>query len=504
MAQSVLGLLLLTAAVLMGRFGLASRWLWLGLGWLAVLVWLIGWRMKGSERFRPAGWLLIGVCVVAVGWRAAVVLPRLHQDAALVMSEQRLVIDGLVVEPPRQTARSRQIIIETSGVAKDSNQPIARLIQVTLPLHTQVDYGDQLELQGVVQGLSETDPGYASYLSSKGVYGTMVWPNLSLMGSTPPSRLINWGWQSQRYLAEQVNRLLPQDEGAFLLGVVLGAKLPLSEKFDQSLRTTGTSHIVVASGYNISVVLAIVLSLMRKVSRLAVYGLAVLAVGGYVLLSGVDPSIVRAAIMGVLSLIALAAGRQKLASQLLFVSAAVMLAIQPSWLFQLGFQLSFMATLGLILLEPMISDMLRGWLPKSIEEVTASTLAAQFFVYPLIIASFGQASVVSLLTNILVLWLTPWLMVGGLVLVALSGIWLAGAYWLAMLVYPWLWYVKAIIELTGSWSWSSLGVEVEGAWLVTYYIGLGLVVLWHGRRRQLLPDKANADLAWSADWRAGG
>ena len=216
---------------------------------------------------------------------------------------------------------------------------------------------------------------------------------------------------------------LPERHAALLSGIVLGTKSSLDSQFFEALRKTSTLHVVVASGTNVSLLAGGIMAIFASIigRRKAIF-LTLSLVWLYVLLVGLQPPIIRAAIMGTIGFVALGLGRESSAIKALVMSAALMLLVWPQWLFDLGFQLSFLATLGVILLSPRIlrlvipisADGCQGRpISNGIREVVAISLGAQIAVAPLLYFNFGEVSLVGPVTNTLVLWTIPMIMLGG-------------------------------------------------------------------------------------------
>jgi len=216
-----------------------------------------------------------------------------------------------------------------------------------------------------------------------------------------------------------VQRSLPEPQASLLLGMMIGVKSSIPPDFYEALRVTGTIHVVVVSGYNITVLVSALAKVLGFLSLKIRFFLTTLAIIFYVLLVGGDPPVVRAAIMGVIALLATVLGRQKDALRALFLTAAVMLIIKPRWLGELSFQLSFLATLGLIIFCPILDRFLPGkGMPLRDELVT--TLSAQVLVWPLIAYAFAQVSLLSPLVNSVVSWVVPVSTILGLVATILA------------------------------------------------------------------------------------
>ncbi|MBI2590939.1 MAG: ComEC/Rec2 family competence protein [Candidatus Blackburnbacteria bacterium] len=229
-------------------------------------------------------------------------------------------------------------------------------------------------------------------------------------------------------IASFYNKVLPVKHAALLSGIVLGTKSSLDFSFFDALRNTGTLHVVVASGTNISLFAGSVLSILAGwLKRRWAIAVTVVLVWLYILVIGWQPPIVRAGAMASVAFLAQGTGREGSSIRALVLTAVLMLFVQPLWLFDLGFQLSFLATAGVILLGGRIVEKIgevrgiRG-LPKVIQSDLGTSLGAQIAVDPLIFWKFGSISWSAPLVNPLVLWTIPPIMAGGMVLGVIGGI----------------------------------------------------------------------------------
>jgi len=244
-------------------------------------------------------------------------------------------------------------------------------------------------------------------------------------------------------ISQTLRQSLPEPQASLLLGMVLGVKSGFPSDFYQALRVTGTLHVVVVSGYNITVLINALGRGLVFLPLKARFFVIVLGIFLFVSLVGPEAPVIRAAIMGTIALLATVLGRQRdalrafliagmimlignflveffpMLNQDVLLSAAVKSAFGKSWLFDLSFQLSFLATLGLIILFPIVDRILPGR-GAPLREDLATTLAAQIMVWPLIAYRFGQASLFSPLVNALVLWTVPIATVFGMVTTTLA------------------------------------------------------------------------------------
>ena len=259
--------------------------------------------------------------------------------------------------------------------------------------------------------------------------------------------------QTRGYLEERVGLLLPEPESGLLLGIVLGARKNLPEYFRQSLQDSGTVHLVVASGQNLVLLAGIVLeSLLLLFRRRVAVVMGLLVVWIYVLLVGAEAPVVRAGIMVGLAMAGQLGGRVYQPALGLFAAAGLMLLVSPLILFDVGFQLSFAATGGIIWFYPLLERCLKRLalnLPVVVKESLLTSISAQVLTTPIIALTFGRFSWTALPANLLVLPTIPLLMELGLLVITAAAVCLPLAQPAAWLVYPLLWWFVKVVEWLG-------------------------------------------------------
>ncbi|NIT03569.1 hypothetical protein GTO10_01355 [Candidatus Saccharibacteria bacterium] len=216
-----------------------------------------------------------------------------------------------------------------------------------------------------------------------------------------------------------VRESLPEPQASLLLGMVLGVKSGLPSGFYEVLRVTGTLHVVVVSGYNISVLINTLARVLIFIALQIRFLITAVFIFLFVLLVGPEAPVVRAAIMGSIALLGTLLGRQGDAFRAFIVAIGVMLLINPEWAAELSFQLSVLATLGLITIHPLLDRVVPGK-GALFREDFLTTLAAQVAVWPLIAYSFGQVSLLSPVVNTLILWIVPFITYFGLVTITVG------------------------------------------------------------------------------------
>ncbi|MFH2019589.1 MAG: ComEC/Rec2 family competence protein [bacterium] len=248
-------------------------------------------------------------------------------------------------------------------------------------------------------------------------------------------------------------RWLPEPEASLAAGILLGVRRRMPWEFYQDLIKTGTVHIVAASGYNVTIVARVVMvPLLRILGRAWAIPAGIGAIVLYTIVAGGSAAVVRAAIMASLTLLAYYWGRATEARRLLWLTAGVMLFVNPLMIVDVGFQLSVAATAGLLYVEPWIRRLIlrkkekESWLQRYLAEYLTPTLAANITTLPIILLTFGRISWFSPIVNMFVLPLTPLIMF-------LSGVAVAGGMvsfplgrMLALILYAPLWIMVRVIK----------------------------------------------------------
>jgi len=359
------------------------------------------------------------------------------------------------------------------------------------------EYGDLLELRGEL----ETPPAfddfdYGEYLLRRGIGSLVAYPRVSVLahdqGSAFRAALID----ARASLSRALAAALPEPEASLAAGVLLGKRVDLPPNLTDDMNATGTSHLVAVSGQNVTLVAGLlVAALAWAVGRRPSAWLALAAIIGYSLLVGGEPSVLRAAIMGALYVIATALGRQNSGPIALALAGAVMTAIDPHAVHEVSFQLSFAATLGLMTLgSPLVvraQALAQRWptvsafpLTRPTIELAAVTLSAIAFTLPITAVNFQRVSLVAPLANLLAVPAFLAVAVTAAVTAALAAVLPAAASVLGWLAWPPAAYMVAVVRLMADVPLASTEVSGLGTpHAIVYYGGLAAVVWLLGRRR---------------------
>lgn len=265
---------------------------------------------------------------------------------------------------------------------------------------------------------------------------------------------------------------LSPNNSALLLGIVFGIKSTFSSNFLSNLKLLGLMHVIAASGMNVTLTAgflsAIFLIFFKRQTALV---LTILGIIFYAFLAGFQPSIVRAAIMGIIVFAAQILGRQRLASYSLFVTAYIMILFSPFVVWDVGFQLSFLSTAGLIFLRPIFYEIeifKKFFKLIIVGEDISTTIAAQIATFPVLLANFGLYSLSSILINALVLWTVPFIMILGGVGFLVSVIFEPFGRIIIYASVPLLSYFENVVNLFSNFS-GAVNISISWPFIASYY-----------------------------------
>jgi competence protein ComEC len=292
--------------------------------------------------------------------------------------------------------------------------------------------------------------------------------------------LKGWLFDLREKFNKAISRSLPAAEGGLASGLILGEKALLTPEVSRQLQISGTTHIIALSGYNITIIIGLFIYFEKRWTRLARLLVPVLFIFAFVVMTGGSASLIRAAIMGFMPLLAASMGREGDGFIAIMFSAALMIVFNPFLaLFDVGFQLSFAALAGMIYLAPIISRFLSGF-PSYVSGPLSETTGAQLSAMPLLAYYFGSVSLISPIANLAILSLVP---LGMIVAFAIG---LAGIFWqglanlLAIPGFAVLHLINWLIALFGSLPEVSKSVKIENpVWiLLLYFLLFGLWLIF--------------------------
>ncbi|OGG56682.1 hypothetical protein A3D71_03535 [Candidatus Kaiserbacteria bacterium RIFCSPHIGHO2_02_FULL_55_20] len=393
---------------------------------------------------------------------------------------ETVTVDGLVVDEPDVREGNVRLRIRVGDIS----------VLAVVPPHTEVHYGDVVRVKGKL-GLPESFEttlgrqfNYPMFLAKDRILYTLSFAQAEKIaeGYKNPLRTAAI-WTKQKYL-EGLQAVLPEPESGLAGGITVGDKRGVGKEYSDIFIAVGLVHIIVLSGYNITIVMNLAGKLLAGMSRLAQLSASVLIVVFIVLMTGMAPSATRAGAMALLPLIARMTGRMYLALRALSVVVLVMVLWNPYiFAFDPGFQLSVLATLGLVLFSPVFARWLY-WIPEkfALREIAASTLGTQMTVLPLLLYQNGLLSLVALPANLLALVVVPWAM-GLSVISAMAGI-LFGSLgtFIAFPAYALLAYIIGVAQFFAALPFASVSVASFSAWWMFGAYALMFGGLWYTKK----------------------
>ncbi|MBP9816885.1 MAG: ComEC/Rec2 family competence protein [Candidatus Pacebacteria bacterium] len=417
----------------------------------------------------------IFLLLVAIGSGRTLLMPTFPEPLRPLLNTN-VVMEGRVVADPDIREESQRISLRTEEAT----------VLAVVPLYPEVKYGEQVRVEGklVLPEPFDTTGGrvfrYDHFLEKNGIFVLVERAHLEVLAPRDGALTNLRGFFSDvktGFLASLATAL-PEPEAALAGGLVAGGKQGLGDSLLDAFIRSGLIHIVVLSGYNVMIVAEAVLRLLSVFPRRIATTAAALTIGAFVLAAGAGAASIRAGLMAGIALFARATYKTYDAVRALVVAGILMLLWNPLLLaYDPGFQLSFVATLGLILGAPLVERKLTSIKNNFIREIAASTIAAQISVLPLLLYQNGLFSVVALPANLLVLPVVPLAMAAS----ALAG--LAGfliptvAPIIGLPAYVLLAYIVKVVEVSSSLPLAAFSVPAF-PFIITVlaYAGLGYYV----------------------------
>ncbi len=383
--------------------------------------------------------------------------------------------EGIINEEPDKRENNQRLIVKFDNVK----------ILVTTELYPEFSYGDKLLVSGKLQKPQNftTDIGkdfdYMNYLAKDRIYYNISFAEVSLLESGYGNSVKRFLLQNKKKFLDKTEQLIPDPGSSLLGGLLLGTKQSLGKNLEQNFINTGLIHIVVLSGYNVTIIAE---AIMRALAFLPLFGgisVGVFAIILFAVTTGAGAPIVRASIMAILALIARATGNTYSITRALLFSVFVMVLHNPYILyFDISFQLSVIATIGLIYLSPIFQKYLT-WIPNhfGLQDIASATISVQVFVLPFILYKIGTLSIIAPLTNLLILPFIPVTMFFGFLTGLVGFFSTALATPFAFISHILLSFEIKTVEFFGGLSFSWVGMRHFGiVWVLIIYASLFFVI----------------------------
>lgn len=430
----------------------------------------------------PLGLIFLSLVLFGVGiWRTEMALEKVTTPPLDRWVGQEVQLAGWISEGLDERLNSTKLTVTLDGLQVDDwLRPVNGKVLVTIEPELSYVYGQEILVSGKLQQPENftSDTGrefdYVHFLAKDGIGYQMFRPEISVTGDGRGSGLKSKLLALKNNLIAQADQVMPQPAGALLSGILYGEKSALGGSLQDDFRDTGIIHIVVLSGYNVTIVAFALLQVFSLVSVSLGMMLGGLGIIAFAILTGAGATIVRASLMALLVVVAKVLGRRYDITRALVLAGFLMVLHNPLILvFDISFQLSFLATLGLIYVAPICERWFK-WLPEflMIRTNAVATISTQIFVLPLLLYYMGQLSIVSPLVNILVLPVIPLAMLTGF-LTALTGF-VSSAMSLVFMVptYAMLEYVLTLVDWFAQLPFAVANLPPISLWMVVAMYGL--------------------------------
>lgn len=331
-------------------------------------------------------------------------------------------ISGVVVDSPvigDKNQKLNVLVVEDVGDTE---------ILITTNLNEEYKYGDELYIRGSIEKPENflTEQGkvfdYINYLRKDGIHYVVRYPEIEIISRDNGNFIKRGLFNIKDKFLEKLDRSIASPESLLMGGLILGEKSQFDEKTREDFIRTGTIHIVALSGYNVTIVAWWFMQIFSFLPFAVSIGAGIISIILFVIMAGGASTAVRAGIMAILILLSRKISRTYDVSRALIVTAVIMLLFNPFILvFDVSFQLSFIATIAVIYLTPKVEKYFKWVTPRlGLRDIMSVTFSAYIFVLPFILYKMGNLSLVALPANILILPFIPITMALGFVTGALG------------------------------------------------------------------------------------
>jgi competence protein ComEC len=396
---------------------------------------------------------------------------------------------GTVSKEPEADEKYQKVVVKDG----DRNK-----ILINADIFPQYQYGDELKVKCDLQqpkNHEDSNFDYQMYLAKDGIYRICYKPQITVVSKNQGSKLYSAVLSAKNTFEEKLSAIFPDPEGAYLKGLLLGGSKRMTADLNDAFSRTGTTHTVAVSGYNVTIVAAFLmwLGIFLGLWRQQVFSFALIGIVLFVLMTGAPSSAVRAGIMGSLVIWAMKEGRLANSQNAILFAGAAMLAVNPLLLrYDAGFQLSFLATLGIVYVYPLFEKKFFAGEQNILKETILMTMAAQVFVLPVIFTNFEKLSIISPLANLLILPAIPQIMLGGFVAGMAGFVFIPLGKIIGFIPYMLLKLELAIVQWLANISWSSVEIKNFGwKYILVYYILLISVLYYFKRKDKKIITPAN-------------
>ncbi|MCP6718507.1 MAG: competence protein ComEC family protein [Patescibacteria group bacterium] len=418
-------------------------------------------------------------------WRFQLFQMKIENNELKNYINQEISLIGIINNQPVQKEKSSKLEVKLTDFEEK--------ILITSFKYPEYEYGDKIRITGTLEEPPVFDSfNYKEYLARNNINGLMFFPKIELLEKDSGNLMMRVLFLIKNNLKQSLNKIVSLPQSALLEGLLFGDEDGFSKEWINKFNLTGTRHITAVSGMNTTILSVLVLNFLLFLGlwRHQAFYLSIVLIIFYILMIGAPASGIRAAVMAIIFLTAQHFGRASDATRAIIFSASLMLFFNPFLLTDIGFQLSFLAVVGLIYLQPFFMNMLKK-VPQSLElrYSLAATLSAQAFTFPVLIYNFGYIPLIGPIANVLIVPLLPIITIFGFLVSVLAIFSNSLALIFSFPVYLVLTYILKVIDFSFQTSYLNLVFEnVSWVLILISYLVLGFLV-W--KLQEKLTEKFN-------------
>lgn len=439
---------------------------------------------------------IVGLCLLCAmlgGLRYTSGLTQLGPAQVETLAETGEVrLIGEIASEPRRSETNQRVVLRVAQAAQGATvQSVEGRVLVVLPPYPAYRYGERLLVSGELQRPRAAERAgefdYRAYLAHRGIHTLIREPSeVRLLAGSGGIGLLAALLDFREHCRTVLLRMLPEPQAALAIGILLGIQAGVPEEIYSAFQITGTSHILVVSGWNFTIVAALIGAVATRLhlGRWQTLALALATMWAYAVFTGASAAVLRAAAMASLAVFAHSVERRSEPWRLLLGACWLMSIVDPHTIFDLGFQLSALATASLFAYaQPLDKQIARvplmRWGPLApVREALNATFAAQVLTLPLILFQFGNLSLIAPLANVVIVPVVPYVMFLGAPALLAGLIWLPLGQWLALVMWLPLTWLAEGARILAAPRWAALLLPPFPLWMLAAYYAAVIGVHW--------------------------
>jgi len=425
--------------------------------------------------------VFFGLLIFGIFWNS-LFAPTITDSHIAFYNEQNKNFQAIITSEPDVRLDKQKLTVSPIDYAGK--------VLLSTQLYPEYEYGDKLEIDCKLQTPEPIENfKYDKYLAKSGIYSVCYQPQISLIEKNQANFIIAKILKFKKYVENKINQSVSEPQASLTAGILIGSRQGIPADLLDQFNTTGITHIIAISGYNITIIVVLLMNLGKyfSINRKKMIWLILIGLTFFVIITGMSASVVRAAIMGMIVVFARHIGRPSKVRNVLILSAVIMVLVNPRILiWDAGFQLSFISTIGLVYLTPVLQKYFK-WLPEkfAIQENLTSTMSAIIMTLPLILFQFGRLSIVAPIVNLLVLPIIPIAMLVGFIMFLSSLVHQFFGQIIGWFSWLLLGYVIKVVEIFSALPFAA--IEISISWYVMVILYGFLLWLIIKNRSSVLP-----------------